>query len=89
MHTSKTQTLSTLSTSLCLSVSASAASIYLTATAPPPPPNLHISTSQLVFTDEQKETFNTYVVSTRIRAARNISGFSLPTGATDEDRAGV
>mmetsp|Transcript_27447 Transcript_27447/g.62223 ORF Transcript_27447/g.62223 Transcript_27447/m.62223 type:complete len:444 (+) Transcript_27447:74-1405(+) len=45
--------------------------------------------SKLVFTDEQKETFNTYVVSTRIRAARNISGFSLPTGATDEDRAGV
>eukprot|EP00286_Rhodomonas_abbreviata_P005851 CAMPEP_0181323514 /NCGR_PEP_ID=MMETSP1101-20121128/19834_1 /TAXON_ID=46948 /ORGANISM="Rhodomonas abbreviata, Strain Caron Lab Isolate" /LENGTH=206 /DNA_ID=CAMNT_0023431563 /DNA_START=83 /DNA_END=700 /DNA_ORIENTATION=+ len=45
--------------------------------------------SKLVFTDEQKETFNKYVVSTRIRAARNISGFSLPTGATDEDRAGV
>ncbi len=45
--------------------------------------------SKLVFTDEQKETFNQYVVSTRIRAARNISGFSLPTGATEEDRAGV
>lgn len=45
--------------------------------------------SKLKFTDEQKEIFNKYVVSTRIRAARNISGFSLPTGATDEDRAGV
>lgn len=45
--------------------------------------------SKLVFTDEQKETFNKYVISTRIRAARNISGFSLPTGATEEDRAGV
>jgi len=45
--------------------------------------------SKLVFTDAQRETFNKYVVSTRIRAARNISGFSLPTGATAEDRAGV
>ena len=45
--------------------------------------------SKLVFTEEQKKTFSEYVVSTRIRAARNISGFSLPTGATDEDRAGV
>jgi creatine kinase len=45
--------------------------------------------SKLVFTEEQKETFNKYVVSTRIRAARNISGFSLPTGATEEDRSGV
>mmetsp|Transcript_24412 Transcript_24412/g.40728 ORF Transcript_24412/g.40728 Transcript_24412/m.40728 type:complete len:473 (+) Transcript_24412:122-1540(+) len=45
--------------------------------------------SKLVFSEEQKETFNKYVVSTRIRAARNISGFSLPTGATDADRAGV
>jgi len=45
--------------------------------------------SKLVFSDEQKETFNAYVVSTRIRAARNISGFSLPSGATDEERAGV
>jgi len=45
--------------------------------------------SKLVFTDEQRETFNKYVASTRIRAARNIRGFSLPTGATAEDRAGV
>ena len=45
--------------------------------------------SKLVFTEEQRATFNQYVASTRIRAARNISGFSLPTGATDADRAGV
>jgi len=45
--------------------------------------------SKLVFTEEQKATFNEYVASTRIRAARNVSGFSLPTGATDSDRAGV
>ena len=45
--------------------------------------------SKLAFTEAQRTTFNKYVVSTRIRAARNISGFSLPTGATDEDRAGV
>jgi creatine kinase len=45
--------------------------------------------SKLVFTDAQRETFNKYVASTRIRAARNISGFSLPCGATDEERAGV
>lgn len=45
--------------------------------------------SKLSFLDEQKELFAKYVKSTRIRAARNISGFSLPPGATDEERAGV
>jgi creatine kinase len=45
--------------------------------------------SKLVFSDDQKAAFNEYVVSTRIRAARNVSGFSLPCGATAEDRAGV
>ena len=45
--------------------------------------------SKLVFSDDQKTLFNEYVVSTRIRAARNISGFALPCGATDEARAGV
>jgi creatine kinase len=50
---------------------------------------MDLDPSKLVFSDEQKETFNTYVVSTRIRAARNVSGFSLPAGATAEDRAGV
>lgn len=45
--------------------------------------------SKLQFTDEQRETFNKYVVSTRIRAARNISGFALPAGATSDERSGV
>jgi len=45
--------------------------------------------TKLVFSDEQKATFNEYVASTRIRAARNISGYSLPPGATAEDRAAV
>lgn len=45
--------------------------------------------SKLVFTDEQRATFNSYVKSTRIRAARNISGYSLPPGATVADRAAV
>jgi creatine kinase len=45
--------------------------------------------SKLVFSDAQKEKFNSYVASTRIRAARNIAGFSLPCGATAEERAGV
>jgi creatine kinase len=45
--------------------------------------------SKLHFSEEQAALFSKYVASTRIRAARNIAGFSLPTGATDEDRAGV
>jgi creatine kinase len=45
--------------------------------------------SKLLFAPEQRETFNKYVLSTRIRAARNISGFALPPGATAEQRAGV
>ncbi len=45
--------------------------------------------SKLVFTEEQKALFNEFVASTRIRAARNISGYSLPPGATVEDRAAV
>jgi creatine kinase len=44
---------------------------------------------KLVFTDEDKALFETYVKSTRIRAARNISGFSLPAGSTKEDRLAV
>ena len=50
---------------------------------------MDLDPSKLVFSDEQKATFNEYVASTRIRAARNISGFSLPTGASVEDRSGV
>ena len=45
--------------------------------------------SKLVFTDEQAAHFSKYVKSTRIRAARNISGYSLPAGSSKEDRAGV
>ena len=45
--------------------------------------------SKLVFTDEQAAKFGKYVKSTRIRAARNIAGFSLPAGSNKEDRAGV
>jgi len=33
--------------------------------------------------------FNKYVASTRIRAARNISGYGLPAGTSAEDRNGV
>jgi creatine kinase len=45
--------------------------------------------SKLVFNKKEKSLFNKYVVSTRIRAARNISGFSLPCGTTSEERANV
>jgi creatine kinase len=45
--------------------------------------------SKLAFSEGQRELFNKYVLSTRIRAARNISGYSLPAGATAEDRAEV
>ena len=43
----------------------------------------------MIFTAQQKANFNEYVASTRIRASRNISGFSLPAGASKEDRAEV
>lgn len=33
--------------------------------------------------------FNEFVVSTRIRAARNVSGYALPAGTDDEDRKQV
>jgi creatine kinase len=45
--------------------------------------------SKLQFSSEQAAKFDQYVVSTRIRAARNISGHRLPAGATDEDRLEV
>jgi len=48
-----------------------------------------LNPSNLKFTPEQAEKFGKYVVSTRVRAARNICGFALPAGATDKDRAGV
>jgi len=43
----------------------------------------------LVFTEEQQKLFAEYVKSTRVRAARNISGFSLPAGSSKEDRLAV
>jgi len=45
--------------------------------------------SKLVFSAEQKALFDKYVVSTRIRAARNVSGYSLPSGTDDADREAV
>merc|ERR1711871_204253 len=45
--------------------------------------------ANLKFSDEQKESFNKYVASTRIRAARNIRGFPLPPGSTRESAAKV
>ena len=43
----------------------------------------------LNFSREQQLKFDQYVESTRVRAARNISGFSLPCGATPNEREGV
>jgi len=48
-----------------------------------------LDASKLSFSAAQKAKFEQYVASTRIRAARNISGYGLPCGATDEDRAAV
>ena len=45
--------------------------------------------SKLAFSEELSAKFSKYVKSTRIRAARNISGYSLPAGATREHRNGV
>ena len=42
--------------------------------------------NKLAFTDEQLALFNEYVVSTRIRAARNLKGLALPCGTGVEDR---
>jgi len=43
----------------------------------------------LKFSKEQQKKFDQYVVSTRVRAARNISTFSLPPGSDEKDRLGV
>jgi creatine kinase len=45
--------------------------------------------TKLFFTAEQAAKFATYIKSTRIRAARNIAGYSLPAGASKEDRLAV
>lgn len=44
---------------------------------------------KLVFSDEQKELFDKHVLSTRIRASRNITGTSFTPGMTAEERAQV
>ncbi|CAB1118296.1 unnamed protein product [Ectocarpus sp. CCAP 1310/34] len=48
-----------------------------------------LDASKLTMTDEQVAMFNEFVVSTRIRAARNVSGYALPAGTDDEDRKKV
>ena len=45
--------------------------------------------SKLKFTPQQMSKFDKYVVSCRVRAARNISGYSLAAGTNEKDRAGV
>ena len=45
--------------------------------------------TKIKFSDEQAALFDEYIVSTRIRAARNISGYRLPAGSDSADRAGV
>jgi len=45
--------------------------------------------TKLVFSADQATLFDKYVASTRIRAARNIAGYSLPPGATVPDRVAV
>jgi len=48
-----------------------------------------LDASKLNFSDEQAAVFDKYVKSTRIRAARNVSGYALPAGTLAEDRAKV
>ena len=48
-----------------------------------------LNPKKLAFSSSQKTKFEKYVVSTRVRAARNVSGFSLPPGSSREDRLGV
>ena len=45
--------------------------------------------TKIQMSTEQTKLFNKYVESTRIRAARNISGLALPSGTDDADRAAV
>ena len=45
-----------------------------------------LSPEDIRFSDTELETFNEYVVSTKIRAVRNFSNFALPAGAKGEDR---
>jgi len=51
-----------------------------------PKPKSDLDPSKLTFTEEQAAKFQQYVKSTRVRAARNVAGLSLPAGASAEDR---
>jgi creatine kinase len=51
--------------------------------------NSDLNPLNVTFTRAQQVKFDQYVQSTRIRAARNISGFALPCGATPSERKGV
>lgn len=48
-----------------------------------------LDASKLTFTNAQKTLFNEYVVSSSMRASRNISGFSMPAGTSTNERASV
>jgi len=48
-----------------------------------------LDASKIKMSEQQIEDFNKMVVSTRIRAARNVSGYSLPAGTDAKDRASV
>ena len=44
---------------------------------------------KIEFSESQRQLFDKFVLSTRVRAVRNISGFCLPTGTTDVERLAV
>lgn len=48
-----------------------------------------LDASKITMTDQQVAMFNEFVASTRIRAARNVSGYALPAGTDDKDRKKV
>mmetsp|Transcript_9961 Transcript_9961/g.13667 ORF Transcript_9961/g.13667 Transcript_9961/m.13667 type:complete len:677 (+) Transcript_9961:8-2038(+) len=50
---------------------------------------IDLDSKKIVFSEKQKILFEKFVLSTRIRAVRNISGFALPAGSTAEDRLNV
>ena len=48
-----------------------------------------LDASKLECDEATQAALNKFVISTRVRAARNIAGFALPAGTSAEDRAGV
>lgn len=53
---------------------------------------MHVSDlnpDSVTMSEEQAANLEKYVVSTRIRAARNLRGYSLPPGTNNEDRKKV